>query len=181
MDRSRQLDSHSDDMLEYCCNLSMQTELSYLVLRHQVTSGYYRRRFHSRRHLVSQLLLHEQRASCPIELLLGGLQTDLHRLVIPRSRHPTAPWSWWMGGMAMALCFGRWTDCTYWNLFMVRQLTVYSISQLSKVDRFWLPASPTQTKGRLRGKEGWFNEREEIIMVNRILRDDPGKGGMHNR
>ncbi|KAH7329788.1 major facilitator superfamily domain-containing protein [Rhizoctonia solani] len=46
---------------------------------------------------------------------------------------------------------------------------------------FWLPASPTQTKGLLRGKDGWFNEREEVIMVNRILRDDPSKGGMHNR
>ncbi|CAE6531990.1 unnamed protein product [Rhizoctonia solani] len=46
---------------------------------------------------------------------------------------------------------------------------------------FWLPASPTQTKGLLRGKDGWFTEREEVIMVNRILRDDPSKGGMHNR
>ncbi|KAG9087290.1 hypothetical protein FS749_003024 [Ceratobasidium sp. UAMH 11750] len=46
---------------------------------------------------------------------------------------------------------------------------------------FWLPPSPTQTKGVLRGKNGWFNEREEIVMVNRILRDDPSKGDMHNR
>ncbi|KAB5589416.1 MFS transporter [Ceratobasidium theobromae] len=46
---------------------------------------------------------------------------------------------------------------------------------------FWLPPSPTQTKGVLRGKNGWFTEREEIIMVNRILRDDPSKGDMHNR
>lgn len=46
---------------------------------------------------------------------------------------------------------------------------------------FYLPPSPTQTKGYLRGKNGWFNEREEKIMVNRILRDDPAKGGMHNR
>ncbi|CUA78239.1 putative transporter YIL166C [Saccharomyces cerevisiae S288c] [Rhizoctonia solani] len=46
---------------------------------------------------------------------------------------------------------------------------------------FWLPASPTQTKGILRGKDGWFTEREEVIMVNRILQDDPSKGGMHNR
>jgi len=49
------------------------------------------------------------------------------------------------------------------------------------ISYFWLPASPTQTKGKLRGPEGWFSEREEIIMVNRILRDDPGKGGMNNR
>ncbi|KAH0441697.1 hypothetical protein CcaCcLH18_01957 [Colletotrichum camelliae] len=46
---------------------------------------------------------------------------------------------------------------------------------------FYLPPSPTQSAGGLRGKNGWFSEREEIIMVNRILRDDPSKGGMHNR
>lgn len=49
------------------------------------------------------------------------------------------------------------------------------------VSYFYLPPSPTQTKSWFRGKEGWFSEREELIMVNRILRDDPGKGGMHNR
>ena len=46
---------------------------------------------------------------------------------------------------------------------------------------FYLPPSPTQTKGRFRGKEGWFSEKEEKIMVNRIIRDDPSKGDMHNR
>jgi hypothetical protein len=39
---------------------------------------------------------------------------------------------------------------------------------------FYLPPSPTQTPG-------WFNVHEEKIMVNRILRDDPSKGDMHNR
>lgn len=43
-----------------------------------------------------------------------------------------------------------------------------------------MPASPTQTAGGLRGK-GWFSEREEKIMVNRVIRDDPSKGSMHNR
>jgi hypothetical protein len=51
---------------------------------------------------------------------------------------------------------------------------------------FYLPPSPTQSATKsnwniFRGKDGWFNEREEKIMVNRILRDDPSKGDMHNR
>lgn len=33
---------------------------------------------------------------------------------------------------------------------------------------FYLPSSPTNTKGGLRGKAGWFSEREEIILVNRV-------------
>ena len=50
----------------------------------------------------------------------------------------------------------------------------------------YLPASPTQTsrkglKGTLRPKHGWFTEREEYILVTRILLDDPGKSTMHNR
>lgn len=49
------------------------------------------------------------------------------------------------------------------------------------VSWFYLPPSPTQTASRFRGRDGWFSEREEKIMVNRILRDDPAKGGMHNR
>ncbi|KIK70542.1 hypothetical protein GYMLUDRAFT_32584 [Collybiopsis luxurians FD-317 M1] len=45
---------------------------------------------------------------------------------------------------------------------------------------FLLPPGPTQTKTWFRPK-GWFTEREEIIIVNRILRDDPSKSDMHNR
>lgn len=45
---------------------------------------------------------------------------------------------------------------------------------------FYLPASPTQTKNRWR-KKGWFTDREEIIIVNKVLRDDPTKSSMHNR
>ncbi|KAF5968770.1 nicotinamide mononucleotide permease [Fusarium bulbicola] len=46
---------------------------------------------------------------------------------------------------------------------------------------FLMPAGPTQTSGILRGKKGWFTERDERIMVNRVIRDDPSKGDMHNR
>ena len=45
----------------------------------------------------------------------------------------------------------------------------------------YMPPSPTQTAGKFRGKDGWFSEREEKIMVNRVIRDDPSKGDMHNR
>ncbi|KAG8700735.1 hypothetical protein FRC09_005786, partial [Ceratobasidium sp. 395] len=63
-------------------------------------------------------------------------------------------------------------------LFLIEGAITASIGVISF---FWLPASPTQTKGNLRGKDGWFSEREEVIMVNRVLRDDPTKGDMHNR
>ncbi|KAF8434495.1 allantoate permease [Boletus edulis BED1] len=45
---------------------------------------------------------------------------------------------------------------------------------------FNMPPSPTQTKTWFRPK-GWLTEREEVIIVNKILRDDPTKGDMHNR
>lgn len=45
---------------------------------------------------------------------------------------------------------------------------------------FHMPASPTESKNALYRK-GWFTEREEFIMVNRVIRDDPSKGSMHNR
>lgn len=43
-----------------------------------------------------------------------------------------------------------------------------------------MPASAVQTKSWFR-PNGWFNDREVSIVVNRVLRDDPSKGDMHNR
>ncbi|RYP33852.1 hypothetical protein DL767_004582 [Monosporascus sp. MG133] len=37
------------------------------------------------------------------------------------------------------------------------------------------------TRHWFRGKNGWFSEHEEYIIVNRLLRDDPSKGDMNNR
>ncbi|KAG5360684.1 putative transporter [Yarrowia sp. B02] len=45
---------------------------------------------------------------------------------------------------------------------------------------FKMPASPSQTRTWFR-KEGWFTDRQEKIVVNRVLRDDPYKGDLHNR
>jgi len=44
-----------------------------------------------------------------------------------------------------------------------------------------MPASPTQTASWFRGKKGWFTPREQTIIVNRVIREDPSKGTMHNR
>ncbi|KAF3985871.1 hypothetical protein FT663_02112 [Candidozyma haemuli var. vulneris] len=55
------------------------------------------------------------------------------------------------------------------------------ISLLIGIWSFYLMVpSAVQTRNKLHPK-GWFTEREEKIVVNRILRDDPSKGGMHNR
>ncbi|KAI5863727.1 MFS general substrate transporter [Durotheca rogersii] len=44
-----------------------------------------------------------------------------------------------------------------------------------------MPPGPCQTASWFRGKKGWFTEREETIIVNRVLREDPSKSEMHNR
>lgn len=62
-------------------------------------------------------------------------------------------------------------------LFLIEGVITLSIGIASF---FLMPASPVQTKTWFRPK-GWFSDREEKIVVNRVLRDDPSKGDMHNR
>ncbi|KAJ7731135.1 allantoate permease [Mycena maculata] len=62
-------------------------------------------------------------------------------------------------------------------LFLIEGLITLVIGILTF---FRMPPSPTQTKTWYRPK-GWFTEREEVIAVSRVLRDDPTKGDMHNR
>ncbi|KAK4706019.1 hypothetical protein P7C70_g171, partial [Phenoliferia sp. Uapishka_3] len=70
---------------------------------------------------------------------------------------------------------GGWTGWQY--LFLIEGLITLAVGIFAA---FWLPPSVTQTAGGIRGK-GWFTEREETIIVTRVLRDDPTKSSMHNR
>ncbi|PWY95419.1 MFS general substrate transporter [Aspergillus sclerotioniger CBS 115572] len=62
-------------------------------------------------------------------------------------------------------------------LFLIEGLITLLIGLCSY---FRMPASAVDTKKWFRPK-GWFTDREVSIVVNRVLRDDPSKGDMHNR
>lgn len=62
-------------------------------------------------------------------------------------------------------------------LFLLEGLVTLIIGFISF---FKMPASVVQTKSWYR-KKGWYTDREEKILVNKVLRDDPSKGDMHNR
>ncbi|RDW63616.1 allantoate permease-2 [Coleophoma cylindrospora] len=62
-------------------------------------------------------------------------------------------------------------------LFLLEGLITFLVGVASF---FMMPASAVQTKKWFRPK-GWFTDREVAIVVNRVLRDDPSKGDMHNR
>ncbi|CAH2351294.1 uncharacterized transporter [[Candida] railenensis] len=62
-------------------------------------------------------------------------------------------------------------------LFLIEGLFTLVVGLFSY---FKMPASAVQTKAWYR-KKGWYTEREEKIIVNKVLRDDPAKGDMHNR
>lgn len=62
-------------------------------------------------------------------------------------------------------------------LFLIEGLISFVIGVASF---FMMPASIVETKTWYRPK-GWYTDREEKILVNRILRDDPQKGDLNNR
>ncbi|KAL1406737.1 hypothetical protein Q8F55_006141 [Vanrija albida] len=74
---------------------------------------------------------------------------------------------------------------THWPgwrwLFLIEGILTFLVG-------FWaalyLPPGPCQTGktilSRIFGTK-WFTDREEVIIVNRVLRDDPTKSSMHNR
>ncbi|KAI5206038.1 putative pantothenate transporter [Aureobasidium subglaciale] len=62
-------------------------------------------------------------------------------------------------------------------LFLIEALISLAIGVLSF---FFLVPGPTQTKTWF-APNGYFTEREEKIIVNKVLRDDPSKSDMHNR
>ncbi|EPY53076.1 phthalate transporter [Schizosaccharomyces cryophilus OY26] len=63
-------------------------------------------------------------------------------------------------------------------LFLIQGLITLFIGLLSYG---MMPSGPTATASWFRGRTGWFSERQEKIIVNRALRNDPSKGTMHNR
>ncbi|CCH41313.1 putative transporter [Wickerhamomyces ciferrii] len=69
-------------------------------------------------------------------------------------------------------------DMAGWRwLFLIEGLFTLLIGIASW---FLMVPSAAQTK-KPWNKKGWFTDREEKIVVNRVLRDDPSKGDMHNR
>ncbi|KOS19819.1 putative transporter [Escovopsis weberi] len=80
------------------------------------------------------------------------------------------------GGVLQMRGINGWSGWRW--LFLIEGLMTLVVGIFSIV---LMPAGPCQTKSWFRGKDGWFSEREEFIMVNRLLRDDPSKGDMNNR
>jgi hypothetical protein len=62
-------------------------------------------------------------------------------------------------------------------LFLIEGLITLAVG-VSAI--FLMPSSAVATKTWFR-PNGWFSDREVGIVVNRVLRDDPNKGDMHNR
>ncbi|KAJ4994466.1 major facilitator superfamily transporter [Stagonosporopsis vannaccii] len=62
-------------------------------------------------------------------------------------------------------------------LFLIEGMFTFLIGVMSF---FLMPQCPTKTRSWWVPK-GYFNEKEQKIIVNSVIRDDPQKGGMYNR
>ncbi|PVH97147.1 hypothetical protein DM02DRAFT_644348 [Periconia macrospinosa] len=57
----------------------------------------------------------------------------------------------------------------------------YKYHELSLLLGVFWTAMSIADNSRWVSSKGWFSVREEEMMVNRVIRDDPSKGSMHNR
>lgn len=136
--------------------------------------------------IILELFLQEQRAACPSFILLDISNGHQHRLLVSCIWDSSPSRAQWVCRVAVALCTrGRIDSLDRHPIMVIVRVQCHCHKPVDQILRLYLPPSPTQTKrsgvkGLLRSKEGWFTEREEIIMVTRILRDDPGKATMHN-
>jgi MFS family permease len=130
---------------------------------------------------------------CLLGLLMGGFIPDtvLYITYWYKSRELPIRLSWFwtvlsvcnVVGSLLAAAILQMRGIAGWGgwqwLFLLEGLFTCFIGVASF---FLLPASITQTKkASLFKRTPWFTEREEGILVNRLLRDDPSKGDMHNR
>lgn len=88
----------------------------------------------------------------------------------------TAVWSSLLAFALLKIKTNAFPEGWKW-LFLVEGLFTLIVGLVSY---FKMPASAVQTKTWFR-KKGWYTDREEKIVVNRVLRDDPTKGDMNNR
>lgn len=70
---------------------------------------------------------------------------------------------------------GFWGKPGWFWLFLIDGLLTLMIGLIGL---FYLPGSPTNTETLLCPRP-WYTVRQEVIMVNRLLRDDPSKGLTH--
>lgn len=89
----------------------------------------------------------------------------------------TSVWSSLLSFGLLKIKTGGLMDQSWRWLFLIEGLFTGLIGVVSF---FKMPPSAAQTKAWYR-KKGWYTDREEKIVVNRVLRDDPTKGDMHNR
>jgi hypothetical protein len=128
---------------------------------------------------VFVLLLQAPRTLASSRFLLDCFRTSRRNGSFPRLRPSPLERLGWQGRMEMVV-FGRsMTDQKSSNTCLPPQGLLTLLTGLFAF--LLMPSSPTTTASWFRGSDGWFTEREEKIMVNRILREDPSKSSMHNR